>query len=519
MLALARLEWWYLRHQAGTIRRQPARALIWVGYLAFVGLALGHRFTGTGHAAPAVPMTTAHALAGPVATAIGGIVLAFAGATIVGAAGGRASGFRSTAEAVMFSNAGIRPLTIATWLQLRALGLRSVRLMASIVYFVALVAPVHGPTATVGLVLRCALVVVAVVGLTLPAFLWSRTVVVRRVLEIAGWFAIADGIGSLVAAFVEPASYAGVVRLGLDPGETIRALVAGAPLVYAIPALIILIEIALVRATAGDALPELYAASLRANVALTARHASADASHVRPGGRVRVPSGAAAIVWKEWAALRHQRRALQTAIAIALGALGTGYVAGAVAIRTNDLTFPALCGTLELLIALLFAPLGASQRLALELGQPLFWLGRAPLRTRIGMWAVGFGWRGALTLGLVQFGIALAWGRPLAATAALFGTAVAYGSLVAFGVGLFALFPAPIDARGPLALLRLAATGVYLIPAAVVTALVFALRGPDALAIGLGIATLGCEGWATIALATLRFEQRGASFAALGRAR
>jgi len=517
MLALARLEWWYLRHQAGTIRRQPARALIWVGYLAFVGFALGRRFVSTGHPAPLPP--AALALAGPVATAVGGIVLAFVGATIVGAAGGRAAGFRSAAEAIMFSNAGIRPLTIATWLQMRALGLRSVRLMASIVYFVALVAPTHGPTATVGLVLRCGLVVVAVVGLTLPAFLWSRAIVVRRALEIVGWLAIADGIGSLVAGFVEPVAYAGVIRLGLDPGGAIRALVAGMPLAYAVPALVVLGEIALVRATAGDALPELYAASLRANAALSARPANATAARIRPGARVRIPGGAAAIVWKEWAALRHQRRALQTAIAIAFGALAAGYVAGAVAIRTNDPTFPALCGTLELLIAVLFAPVGASQRLAIELGQPLFWLGRSPLRMRIAMWAVGFGWRGALTLGLVPVGIALAFGRPLLAFAALLATVVAYGSLVAFGVGLFALFPAPIDARGPLALLRLVATGAYLVPAAVVTAVAFALRGSDALAIGLGILTLACEGWLTIVISTVRFEQRGATFAALGRAR
>ena len=116
MRALAYLEWRFLLHQLAAIGRSPLRLAIWIpyalslGYLAFARL-LGSHETMFG----SVQLDAEHL------TGMGGLYLGALGITVALSAGGRVSAFRTTAEAVLFSNSGIRPIDMAVWLQLRKL--------------------------------------------------------------------------------------------------------------------------------------------------------------------------------------------------------------------------------------------------------------------------------------------------------------------------------------------------------------------------------------------------------------
>jgi hypothetical protein len=89
----------------------------------------------------------------------------------------------------------------------------------------------------------------------------------------------------------------------------------------------------------------------------------------------------------------------------------------------------------------------------------------------------------------------------------------AYWSLQALGVGLYALFPNPVDARGPMALLRTLITAAYIVPALALAGAAAAFGGgPLAVSATVCFAFVA-EGFLTIEFAAHRFTEKGATMA------
>jgi len=167
---------------------------------------------------------------------------------------------------------------------------------------------------------------------------------------------------------------------------------------------------------------------------------------------------------------------------------------------------------------LLFAPFRASLDLANDLAKPLFWISRVPLRVRIATWTLARSWRDGLAIGLAPF-VAGAIAGNVALACAAFPLAFAiYWSLQALGVGLFAIFPNPIDSRGPIVFVRFAATGAYAIAPLVAAIAVAVLHGPPLAAALASASVFAIEGWIAIELASLRFAENGPALATLSRA-
>ncbi|GAC1549059.1 MAG: hypothetical protein NVS3B16_22570 [Vulcanimicrobiaceae bacterium] len=167
---------------------------------------------------------------------------------------------------------------------------------------------------------------------------------------------------------------------------------------------------------------------------------------------------------------------------------------------------------------LIAAPFGASLGLAADLAKPLFWLSRAPLRSRIAAWTFARAWRGAFAIALAPL-VAGVYARDLVLAVASAPLVLAgYWSLQALGVGLYALFPNPIDSRGPMMLVRTLVTAAYVVPALLVATGISLGHGPPIVVALAAALTLAAEGWAVVELASLRFAEHGAALATLGRA-
>jgi hypothetical protein len=132
-------------------------------------------------------------------------------------------------------------------------------------------------------------------------------------------------------------------------------------------------------------------------------------------------------------------------------------------------------------------------------------------------WTFGRAWRGGVSLALAPLVAGLASANVALAITSVPITVAMYWSLQALGVGLYAIFPNPIDGRGPVMVLRLFATAIYVFPAAVVWALATGLGTPigggayaGALAF---VLVMGIEGVLVIEFAAYRFREFGASLA------
>ncbi len=108
-------------------------------------------------------------------------------------------------------------------------------------------------------------------------------------------------------------------------------------------------------------------------------------------------------------------------------------------------------------------------------------------------------------------------GRPIAGVAAALATACGFWSLQGLGIALYALFPDPVDARGPLFLVRAFASFVYVVPAGLAAAAVLATGSAIALGSVAFAATIAVEGWIVIELAALRVERRSSMIGAAER--
>jgi hypothetical protein len=460
-------------------------------------------------------------LAPTVATTIGGLYLGMLGITIGFAAGGRVALFRSNAEAVLFSNAGLRPLTIAVWLQLRKLATSWTRWLGGFIYLFAIAAP-HDPRplSVLRAFVAAALALAVQMTIELPVFLLSRGRW-REPLRFSGWTIAGFGCVFAGAGIFGPRASRPLVQfVHFDPGIAVNSLLHGSLFATIGLAVVVAVLIASIMILGDDALPELAAASQQ-NLAGQRRRSkparlrfnapkSVDAS--------RIPTGALALLWKDWVGFRRGHNSLRFWL---IGCSAWALCGAGVAFGSLQWSDPSPLYTLAsttAVLVLVIAPYSASVGLAADLSKPLFWLSRSSLRERLAAWTFGRAWRGGVALGLAPFVAGVATGDVQLAIISVPVTLTTFWSLQALGVGLYAIFPNPIDARGPVMMLRLLVTLVYVLPACLVAGL-SALSGSGAYVAALAFVTImGIEGWLVVQFSSFRFNEYGASLATISRA-
>ena len=506
--ALCYLEWRQLVNRVRSTVRQPGRVAVYLvaaAYFVFAGI-----IRSKTHGASAIPQTIPE----PYASALMFAFLALLGVVCYGAASGILGAFASTADARFLTGSLIAPRIVVTWLQLRRCGASMLRMLFSI-FLYAFVFTSSGSSKGITLTLIGG--TFAVTAAAVPFLKLQSMTGTRFAQSIAGVIATA-GIVPLILCVskVIPHSIAGSALNALFSGNA-AALLA----LYLFAAAMVV----LAYACASGLYPDLYASSLRmiafyerqrrgGGAGFSMQH-SFQRRQDRLGGilfgRLR---GAWTIAWKEWVAFV---RAPSMQRLYGLGMLASaacGAVLGTVALHSTD----TLAETLSFGIgggSVLVILIAMSSAIALgnDLRKPLWWMGRDPLWLRLLAWIAGSSWRFGSCIAVCLIAWALAMHAPLFAIAGIpAGIAVAL-YLGAVGLALYSVFPAAIDQRGPLAMLRALLTYFLALPPAV-TAIVagFVLHSAGA-GIAAGIATSIGEALILIAFASWRIAGRGVAIA------
>jgi hypothetical protein len=516
MRALLELDLHVLRNQLRAIARSPLRLMIWIPYLGLVlGLSIWRLTQGhTAHASDlsGVPLR--------LATLAGATYLAAFGFAFARHAGGRVQAFRCEAEALLCTNAGVPPLLLTFWLQMRKLCGSALRWLGALILYVAALAPAGAPPETLGrVVLACVLAAVALVTVEIPAYLLGRRRFGSLLIALA-WGLTAFGALEAIAAAAEllgDGMYAPSLftTLGLDPGRAVAALLRGDPATLLFAAALALAPAIALAVLGRDAMPELYEAAIRTRSAGPGlERASGLAQRARHGRNI--PGGVLALFWKEWIVLRRRGGARK----MLLGACFWAVFGAAIAFALGPADDPALALAL-LSIATLFialVPVALSNGLGEDLSKPLWWLATAPLSGRLIAWTFSRSWPGGTALAAMPLVIGLALHHPNVALAAWPVAVLVWWSLQALGLALVALFPSRLDMRGPVGVLRIAAAGVYLlVPLGTLTAILQA--GGNIATAGLSAtALIALQGYGALRIAGYALDRNGALIAAMERA-
>ena len=519
MRALAYLELRCLVHQAAAIARSPLRLAIWIPYL-FSLLCLGIARSAGGHSAAFGGLR----LDPERMTGIGGMYLGALGITIALAAGGRVSAFRSTAEALLFSNSGLRPLQMAVWLQLRKLFSSSLRWSGALVYYFLIFFPRHAAPLTAIVAFADAVLAVALLmSVELPVFLLSRGAF-NFGFRAVGWLVAGAGFAYAACGFSGTRVWASVVGwTHVDPGLAVRSVQNGSDNALVLFCALLAVMLIAIGALTTDSLPELYAVSRRALAETRRRQSAVRQTRYAAGAVVstpaaNIPRGALALAWKDWIGFRRGQNSFAQFLwgALIWSACGAAFAYASIAMQDTSLML-TLFATSGMLI-LFFAPHGAAVGLAGDLGKPIFWLGDDGLRARLAAWTLARSLRGGVLLALGPLCAGIVLQDRILTEYALPLSLCAYWSLQALGIGLYAMFPNSIDARGPMAILRMIVIVAYIFPALICGGIAGAVgAGP----LGTLIATCSVfliEGFISIELACTRFREAGAALAVLGAA-
>jgi hypothetical protein len=515
MRALAYLEWCFVRHQVAAIARSPLRLAIWIPYaisLLYLAVARSH---GSGS-------VISMSLDRERLTGIGGMYLAALGMTVALAAGGRVGAFRSAAEALLFSNSGIRPLEMALWLQLRKVVSSGLRWSGALVYYFLIFFPRHATPLVAAVAFADAMLAVALLmSVELPVFLLSRGSF-NTGFRVAGWALAAAGIVYAGAGFAGSHVWGPVIGFArIDPGRAVLAVQAGSDNALTVFCALIAILAIAIAALTHDSLPELYAVSRRALAEVRRRQSAV--RQTRYAGTfvstpaARIPRGALSLAWKDWIGFRRGRGSFALFLAGALFWSVCGVAFAYASIAFDDASPMLTLFAASALLMLFFAPHGAAAGLAADLGKPLFWLGDDALRLRLAAWTLARAARGGLALALGPLCAGLVVGNVPLILGAVPLCFCAYWSLQALGIGLYALFPNPVDARGPMTFVRILTVVAYIVPALACGALAGAFGGGLAGSIA-ACALLIVEGFLAIEFAAYRFREKGAALASISAA-
>ncbi|MDQ2865650.1 MAG: putative ABC exporter domain-containing protein [Candidatus Eremiobacteraeota bacterium] len=471
--ALAYLE---LKQLCNTIKhlvRQPGRLIMYGFILLYFGMMVFLRTRP--HYIGAY-----HGIQEPLASAVGFGALALAAGGFLFAATGRVGAFTSLADARFLINSKLRERNVLLWLQLRS----SWQTLARFLYLIILYALLYPKAGRpIGMLLGLSGLIALHSSLNISIARLCRigfTSPVRKATLLLIWISVCAAIVE-VSTFVTPKFTAishALRAVGL--GHITSALLAGDP--RAITGLWTVAIALLATSFFGitDLYPELYAASskvisarARRKQSFFARFAGGETSDapisVSSPIASRLPrySGAWTIVWKEWVTFaRSGRLTLFTVLAIAAAAVGFGigiYCAVTPA-ETRTAILVTVGGSVGNIALVLFS-LSAGVSLAEDIRKPLWWISADSLRARLHASVVATSWRPIvlLTVSLAAWSIAM---RNIA-----FGILSIPVSMVTIlyvrciGLALYAIFPAKLDQRGPVAMLRLLLCYVLMVPA------------------------------------------------------
>lgn len=154
----------------------------------------------------------------------------------------------------------------------------------------------------------------------------------------------------------------------------------------------------------------------------------------------------------------------------------------------------------------------ASVSLADDLRKPLWWISSANLAQRLWAWLYAGAWRLAAGTAVGFCSAALAAHRPWFILPAVPIAVIFSLYLKTLGLAAYALFPSKIDARGPVAALRIGLTYLALLPCAIGASLGILVHSPALGAAG-SLACLAAETYGLVAFATWRISGAGLSVA------
>jgi hypothetical protein len=533
--ALAYLEARMAVNRFRQVLHQPGRLALWALFLAWIGLFF---FTRSERAAGGIPFglllpQSVHLLRAFVPAAY--IILI--GFEIYAGSRRPPAAFTYPADARFLFGSRINPVLVIFWLQLREVAFSGSRVFLGVFFVSWNFAGSAGGLVNATVALLCAYVIAF--GLRLPVFLAQR-----RMPEIPfGVFGIAligAGVLSLLfpvaLGFVSGSAYLSYISAQtalFPPGSWILAALAGDT-----SALFALLAVAAVVVAGGslaakDAYPELWEASsrlyaLRALIASgrglwnqeevrALRDAERSSSPVRyermaSSSGVAVPSGATAIFWKDWLALRRAPGGLGGPLLWLAGGCAVGYLAGLAARSFSPLL---LLGPV-IAIANIFIVIGSQSTINLgsELRKPIWWLATTPFRGRVMAWIAGTTLRIAPSLcagAIVAAVVMHSWTVALVAPPVI---VIALLLVQSIGVASYVVLPGRNDLRGPGFMLRLLVTYVALLPPAVVWAIAQLASQSVVAGVLSALVVASFEAWMLISFAAARLERSPMEYAA-----
>ncbi len=514
MNALFYLEWRQWLNHVRKIARQPARSIVYVvivGYFIFAAVMRARAPAHFPHAA----------FSEPYASAVFFGYVALLGILGYGAACGLVSGFYSGADARFLNASHIPERTIVMWLQLRRSGSAIGRTVFTAVLYAIVLArsgAAGGIAFTiVGAAFAASAIAVPILKVRSKYGAAAAQSICAAVI-ICGLLPAAVLLAALVRhSFETPARAIEGLRGGVFLNALLGADTAALAALFGVAAFIV----ALAFWCGTDLLPELYASSLRmleyrsrtrrSGAGFTVQYSFGSSGHSAKPPRF---GGPWTIAWKEWIAFTRSASMQRVFFLTFAGCAAGGAFLGTLLVRSRDpmmvwLTFGGVAAPFTLILL----AVGSAVGLAADLAKPLWWIGPDPLPTRLFAWIAGTSWRFALCLGAGIIAAGLCARAPMLAAAGLPLAACAVVQLRSVGLALYALFPAAIDQRGPLALVRAMLTYFLAVPP-LAAALVSALAAHSAaLGIVVGAGVSLTESGLLVAGAAALIAGRGVAFA------
>ncbi len=513
------LELRQLRNTTVNLVKKPGRAIFWSVWLALI---IGPQFfTGRSYRGGLTH------LAEPLATmiALGALTLLFF--TLLHGTRAPFLAFTSKADAHFLIGSPISPRVVGVWLQARRIVLDMARGLFFIVLYIVIWSRYHHPTGFV-------LTLFAFFGLmsasAIPMVSLRRRfgeLAITLLLKIAITLALATLAIVALAYFGDglPLSEhftSRIVQLRL--GTILNALLSANPAYLVAFSALIIAACALGYVCTRDLYPELYDVSLRAWHTYAKLRGGffsrgQDKAVARTGTAPRkvtgIPPafvhGALTIFWKEW--LYFKRSGGWQFSLIMWGFIWAilGAAPFELSKRGGDQDLLFVVGISIGNLGLLFVAM-ASVSLAEDLRKPLWWLSGANLAQRLWAWLSAGAWRlaGGLTVGGCS--AALAAHRPWLILPAVPVAILMSLYVKTIGLAAYAVFPSKIDARGPVAGLRILLTYLALLPT-VVGALLGVLVHSPALGVAASLACLVAEMYGLVQFATWRIAGAGLSVA------
>jgi len=334
----------------------------------------------------------------------------------------------------------------------------------------------------------------------------------------AGLLPVAILLGSSADPDVLPWALT-IERLGV--GFAANELVHGNPIAVGALYAAAVATLALSFTAGRDLYPELYASSLRMLEYRSRRRRMPGISGERAYQSTQSHSrlfegarGAWTIAWKEWIAFVRAPGA-QRMFWVGLGGCAlAGAIFGNIARRSPHPADTALGITIGISnMIIIFITIASSFGLASDLRKPLWWMGPDPIWLRLCAWVLATSWRLSICMGIGAAVFGAMMGAPAVALAAIPIAITVAIYLRSIGLSLYALLPAGLDQRGPLAMLRAFLTYLFAVPAIAVTVIVATITHSFGAAVSAGILCALAEALLLIVFAAARIQGRGATFA------